>query len=334
MQARLFDSVTNTCTLCARRCVIEDGCRGFCRVRENRGGVLHTLTYGEITACGIDPVEKKPLFHFLPGTGTVSVSSFGCNFTCRHCQNHTLSQEIRGDALRAEPEEIVDAALFSGAESIAFTYNEPTVFYEFMYDVCRLAKAEGLLTAVITNGYMTEDAVNEIAPYMDAFRIDLKAFSDEFYRTVCGGAHLQPVLDTITRVSERKKHLELVTLLIPGLNDSTEELSSMLSWETETLGFAVPHHFTAFTPMYQMTDRRAAVHADVDAAFRMAKDAGLYYPYVGNVMHAEGSATYCPECGERLILRTGYVCRMPGIRDGCCTHCGRRIEGIFPDMGN
>ena len=226
MQARLFDSVTETCNLCSRHCRIPRGKRGFCNVRENVAGNLVTLTYGKITACGIDPVEKKPLYHFLPGTGTVSVSSFGCNFTCRHCQNHTLSQEFRHDTERAEPEDIVWAAVRTGAQSISFTYNEPTVFYEFMYDVSREAQREGLRTAVITNGYMTEDAVREIAPYVDAFRIDLKAFSDSFYRTVCGGAHLQPVLDTISSVSELQKHLELVTLIIPGINDAPEEISA------------------------------------------------------------------------------------------------------------
>ena len=329
MQARLFDSLTKTCNLCVRRCVIPNGKRGFCNVRENVSGNLLTLTYGKVTACGLDPVEKKPLYHFLPGTGTVSVSSFGCNFTCLHCQNHTLSQEFRRDAMRAEPEDIVNAALQSKAQSISFTYNEPTVFYEFMYDVSKLAKSAGLKTAVITNGYMTEEAVRDISPYMGAFRIDLKAFSDSFYKTVCGGARLEPVLDAVKLVSELKKHLELVTLIIPGMNDSKDEISSMLSWEIENLGVFVPHHFTAFTPMYEMRDRRAAGHADVDAVFRMAKDAGLCYPYVGNVMHAEGSTTYCPECGERLILRAGYVCRMPGVKDGCCAKCGRKIEGIF-----
>ncbi len=329
MQARLFDSTTETCNLCSRRCVIPNGKRGFCNVRENRDGILQTLTYGKITACGLDPVEKKPLFHFLPGTVTVSVSSFGCNFTCRHCQNHTLSQEFVTNTEQAEPEDIVWAAVRTGAPSISFTYNEPTVFYEFMYDVCREAKREGIRTALITNGYMTEDAVREIAPYMDAFRIDLKAFSDSFYDTVCGGARLSPVLDMISCVSALQKHLELVTLIIPGVNDSPNEISSMLSWERETLGCTVPHHFTAFTPMYAMTDVRAAVHADVDFVFRKAKEFGLYYPYVGNVMHMEGSTTYCPECGERLILRTGYVCRMPGVKDGVCSKCGRKIEGVF-----
>ena len=329
MQARLFDSLTETCNLCSRRCVIPRGRRGFCNVRENVSGNLLTLTYGKVTACGLDPVEKKPLNHFLPGTQTVSVSSFGCNFTCLHCQNHSLSQEFRRDAVRAEPEDIVGAALQSGASSISFTYNEPTVFYEFMYDVSKLAKEEGLKTAVVTNGYMTEEAIRDIAPYMDAFRVDLKAFSDSFYNSVCGGAKLSHVLDAVMLVFELKKHLELVTLIIPGLNDSKDEISSMLSWEVENLGVSVPHHFTAFTPMYEMTDIRAATRDDVDAVFRMAKEAGLYYPYVGNVMHVEGSTTYCPECGERLLFRTGYVCRIPGVKDGCCAKCGRKIEGIF-----
>ncbi len=328
MQARFFNTETKTCRLCPRHCHIPDGSFGFCRVRENQNGTLYSKTYGKITACGIDPIEKKPLYHFLPGTQTVSVSSFGCNFTCKHCQNFSLSQSEPQTA-RVLPEDIVDAAVRAAVPSISFTYHEPTVMYEFMEGVCQLAKAAGLKTAMVTNGYLSEEAVRDIAPYMDAFRIDLKAFSDSFYRSVCGGAHLEPVLETICLVHELKRHLELVTLIIPGLNDSADEIAAMLRWETETLGRSVPHHFTAFTPMYQMTDRKPAVHADVDRVFRMAKKAGLYYPYVGNVMHAEGSYTYCPECGKRVIVRAGYVSRADGLKDGRCTFCGREIEGVF-----
>ncbi|HJJ35625.1 MAG TPA: AmmeMemoRadiSam system radical SAM enzyme [Methanocorpusculum sp.] len=329
MQARFFDDTKNVCMLCPRHCSIPNGARGFCRVRENRNGTLITRTYGELTACGIDPIEKKPLNHFLPGSATLSISSFGCNFTCKHCQNHTLSQDISCTTEYAEPEDIVRIARQNQVDSISFTYNEPTVFYEYMYDVAKLAHASGLKTAIITNGYLNEDPCKELARYMDAFRIDLKAFSDTFYRTVCGNAHLQPILDTISRVAKLKRHLELVTLIIPGLNDSPDELAGMLSWERETLGPSIPHHFTAFSPNYQMTTIPAADHGLMDRVFRQAKDAGLYYPYVGNVIHNEGSTTYCPSCGSKLIQRIGYVSRMPGINQGYCKHCGRKIEGIF-----
>lgn len=329
MQARFFDETKSVCTLCPRNCHIPAGAHGFCRVRENRNGTLITRTYGEITACGLDPIEKKPLNHFLPGSATLSISSFGCNFTCRHCQNHALSQTNPCTAEYADPEDIVRIAKQNQINSISFTYNEPTVFYEYMYDVSKLAHVAGLKTAVITNGYISEDACNELAPHIDAFRIDLKAFSDAFYQTICGNAHLQPVLDTITRVAEQKRHLEVVTLIIPTINDSPEELGQMLAWELETLGPAVPHHFTAFSPNYQMKDIPATSHAQMDAVFHLAKNSGLYYPYVGNVIHSEGSTTYCPSCGSKLILRMGYVSRTPGLENGCCTHCGRKIEGVF-----
>ncbi|MCQ2511663.1 MAG: AmmeMemoRadiSam system radical SAM enzyme, partial [Lachnospiraceae bacterium] len=306
MQARFFDTETCVCNLCARRCRILPGHSGFCRVRENVSGILETKTYGELTACGIDPIEKKPLNHFLPGSSTLSISSFGCNFTCRHCQNHTLSQCADAKTVTVSPEEVISLAQREGVQSVSFTYNEPTVFYEYMYDVSRLAHNAGIKTAMITNGYLSEDAVLEIAPYMDAFRIDLKAFSEDFYHTVCGGAHLKPVLDTVVRVSELKRHLELVTLIIPGKNDSSDELASMLEWEIDTLGPFIPHHFTAFSPQYKMTDVPAASKALMDAVFNQAKDAGLYYPYVGNVIHTEGSRTYCPSCGSLLIQRAWY----------------------------
>ena len=329
MQARFFDTETCVCNLCARRCRILPGHSGFCRVRENVSGILETKTYAELTACGIDPIEKKPLNHFLPGSSTLSISSFGCNFTCRHCQNHTLSQCADAKTVTVSPEEVISLAQREGVQSVSFTYNEPTVFYEYMYDVSRLAHNAGIKTAMITNGYLSEDAVLEIAPYMDAFRIDLKAFSEDFYHTVCGGASLRPVLDTVVRVSELKRHLELVTLIIPGKNDSSDELASMLEWEIDTLGPFIPHHFTAFSPQYKMTDVPAASKALMDAVFNQAKDAGLYYPYVGNVIHTEGSRTYCPSCGSLLIQRAWYNSYPLGMKDGCCANCGRKIEGIF-----
>jgi len=329
MQARFFDETKVVCTLCPRHCYIPAGTRGFCRVRENKNGMLITKTYGELTACGIDPIEKKPLNHFLPGSSTLSISSFGCNFTCKHCQNHAISQTISDNTEYAEPEEIIQLAIENQVKSISFTYNEPTVFYEYMYDVAKKAHSVGLKTAVITNGYLGEDASIELMPYIDAFRIDLKAFSEKFYQEICGNAHLQPILDTIMRVFERKQYLELVTLIIPTINDSHEELNQMLSWELEELGPAVPHHFTAFSPNYHMTNIPSADYVKMDSIFHLAKEAGLYYPYIGNIIHCEGNTTYCPHCGSKLILRLGYISKTPGIENGCCKHCGRKIEGVF-----
>lgn len=329
MQARFFDAVTSTCNLCPRHCKIYPGNTGFCGVRKNTGKVLITWTYGAVTASGIDPIEKKPLYHFLPGSGTLSISTFGCNFTCKHCQNYTLSQTTDIETFPVTPEEVVRAAQENTVKSISFTYNEPTVYYEYMYDIARLAKKVGIPSAMITNGYLTEDALRELVPYVDVFRVDLKAFTDKFYQTICGGAHLQPVLDTISLVKELKKHLELVTLIIPGLNNDEEEINNMLSWEIENLGYAVPHHFTAFRPMYHMLERDETSPEILNLIWNKAKMTGLYYPYLGNIMHQKGSTTFCPKCGEPLIYRAGYVTKIYHLVNGKCQNCGYKIEGVF-----
>ncbi|MDE2518892.1 MAG: AmmeMemoRadiSam system radical SAM enzyme [Methanocorpusculum sp.] len=320
------------CRLCPRHCRIESGDRGFCGVRENISGTLYANSYGKLTAAGLDPVEKKPLYHYLPGTQTFSVSSYGCNFTCRHCQNYTLSQVRDMFASAVPPEDLIAEVQKTPAKSISFTYNEPTLSFEYALDVLRLAKPAGLGSAFITNGYMSEEALRELAPYLGAIRIDLKAFTDEFYRKVCG-AHLAPVLDTILRAKELGLHLELVTLIIPGYNDSPEEIDAMLSWETEHLGTLIPHHFTRFSPMYRMENARPTPKETLDRIFVQAKEHGIAYPYIGNIMHAAGSETRCPTCGERLLLRTGYVTKMPGISAGKCKNCGRPFDGIWYDQG-
>ncbi|MDV0441220.1 AmmeMemoRadiSam system radical SAM enzyme [Methanorbis furvi] len=317
------------CTACQRQCLIAEGEQGFCGVRENVDGVLYSRNYGHLTAAGLDPIEKKPLYHYLPGTQTFSVSSYGCNFTCSHCQNFTLSQVRELPATYVSPEQLVEEATATSAKSISFTYNEPTITCEYVLDTLRLAGPAGLGSAFITNGYLSEEALRELAAlHLGAIRVDLKAFTDEFYQKVCG-ARLPPVLDTILLAKELGLHLELVTLVIPGYNDSSEEIDSMLEWEVENLGLAVPHHFTRFTPMYRMNRETPTPKETLDRIFLQAKDHGLYYPYIGNIMHAAGSQTLCPECGELLILRAGYVAKIPGIIDGCCRKCGRPFEGIM-----
>lgn len=317
-----------SCGVCARRCMIAKGGRGFCGVRENTDGVLYANSYGLLTAANLDPIEKKPLYHFLPGTTTFSVSGFGCNFTCKHCQNYTLSQTRSIPAEYVPPEAVVQEAILLGAKSISFTYNEPTISFEYVYDTAKLAKEQGLTSAFITNGYLSKEALLELAPFLGAIRIDLKGFTDEFYKTVCG-ARLKPVLDTILLSKELGLHLELVTLVIPGYNDSVDEIDAMLDWVMTNLGPAVPHHFTAFMPMYHMQDVPRTPFSTLDRIYRQAKAHGLYYPYVGNMPHADGSKTICPECGAVLIDRDGFAEHTRGVEDGHCTTCGRKIEGVF-----
>lgn len=323
------DSDAVICRLCPRRCHIDDGNRGCCGVRENTGGTLYATNYGMLTAAGLDPVEKKPLYHYLPGTQTFSVSSYGCNLTCRHCQNFMLSQVHEMPAAPyVSPEDLRDEVIRTRARSISFTYNEPTLSFEYALAVLRLARSADIGSAFITNGYMSEEALRELAPYLGAIRVDLKAFTDEFYRRVCG-AHLAQVLATILLARELGLHLELVTLVIPGLNDSAADIDAMLDWETEHLGPAIPHHFTRFSPMYRMGREQPTPKETLDRIFLQAKEHGLWYPYIGNIIHAAGSQTRCPVCGELLILRTGYVARMPGIVEGRCRSCGRRFDGIL-----
>ena len=315
-EALLFsqsDDEAVVCRLCPRHCRIESGDRGFCGVRENVAG-LYANSYGKLTAAGLDPVEKKPLYHYLPGTQTFSLSSYGCNFTCRHCQNYTLSQVRDVFASVVPPGQLVEEIRKTPAKSISFTYNEPTLSFEYALDVLRQADTAGLGSAFITNGYMSEEALKTLAPYLGAVRIDLKAFSDTFYRTVCG-AHLEPVLTGSENNSSCKgarpasgagnpDHSRLQRQYRRDRcdafhNDSTEEIDAMLSWETEHLGTLVPHHFTRFSPMYRMENVPPTPKDTLERVFAQAKEHGLAYPYLGNIMHAAGSETRCPKCGVR-----------------------------------
>ncbi|MDR3102193.1 MAG: AmmeMemoRadiSam system radical SAM enzyme [Methanocalculaceae archaeon] len=323
-----FDGDAVICRVCSQNCRITRGSRGFCNVRENVDGTLYAKSYGRLTAAGVDPIEKKPLYHYLPGTQTFSVSSYGCNFTCRHCQNYMLSHVRETPAPFIPPEWVIEEAEATRCRSISFTYNEPSISFEYVLDTLRLAVAAGLGSAFITNGYLSEEAFRELSPYLGAFRVDLKAFFDAFYQKVCG-ARIAPVLETILLAKDLGVHLELVTLVIPGYNDSAEEINRMLAWETEHLGPTVPHHFTQFSPMYQMEHEEPTSKATLNRIFAQAKLNGLYYPYIGNIMHAAGSQTLCPACGELIILRVGYVAKTPGLSKGRCKNCGRPFDGVL-----
>ncbi len=331
-EARQYQKLDNNavkCSLCSHRCTIPDGKHGICGVRWNEHGVLDARTYAKISAEAVDPVEKKPLFHYLPGTITYSLGGIGCNFHCRHCQNWHISRATLAEAhLRTLlPEEGVKRAVASGSASVAWTYNEPTIWHEYALDMGTLARAQGLGTIYVTNGYITEEALRELKPMLGAFRVDIKAFTDEFYRKTCG-AHLQPVLDAAVIARELGMHIETVTLVIPGLNDSMEEQEALIRWVIENLGPNTPMHFTAFHPDYQMTDRGATPIATLEKIYRRAKELGIRYPYLGNVFRHEYENTFCPSCGAVLIERRGYSCKFGALEGTRCRNCGEKIAVV------
>lgn len=320
---------TLTCTLCNHRCHIREGNTGRCGVRRNKFGSLIAETYARVSAEAVDPIEKKPLYHFLPGTRSYSLGSVGCNFSCSHCQNWQISQ-TNGADIRLKtimPEEGIGRALHHQCASISWTYNEPTMWYEYTKDMGHRAHDSGLAAVYVTNGYMTEEAVIDIAPILDAWRVDIKAFSDDFYRSICK-ARLQPVLDSTALMHKQGVHIETVTLIIPGLNDSMEEMTALIQWVIDTLGPDTPMHFTRFHPDYHLTDRQATPINTLEKIYERAKDLGLHYPYLGNVSGHPYEHTYCPDCEALLIHRKGYQITLEGLNRDRCAHCNTRIAII------
>ncbi|MCL2863502.1 MAG: AmmeMemoRadiSam system radical SAM enzyme [Methanimicrococcus sp.] len=333
------------CGLCAHRCLIAADKTGFCRVRQNIGGVLYSLNYGFVSSEAIDPVEKKPLHHFLPGTTTYSLGTFGCNFKCLHCQNHRLSQP--GDNIYAAmekgsglnrfgeivtPEEVVNRALLLDSKSISFTYNEPTVWYEFVYDTAVLAKERGLYVILVTNGYMTPEALDFLAPYIDVYRVDLKSFSNDFYENVAL-ARLDPVTASAAQAKKAGLFVETVTLLIPGKNDGTAESEALASFISHNLGNETPVHLTAFRPHFKMNDSPPAAAALLESRRSLFTAAGLLYVYVGNV-ESDFQNTWCPNCGCLLISRRYHFGENDGLErrgnDFVCVDCGEKIPIFYP----
>lgn len=334
-EALFFEKVSDgsvSCSLCRHRCRIRPGGLGICRVRENQGGTLVSLVYGKVVAEHIDPVEKKPLFHVLPGTSTYSIATVGCNFRCRHCQNHDIAQYDPGSGRNipgrlVPPGEVVRKALESGCRSISYTYTEPTIFAEYMIDVARLASAAGLKNCVVTNGYITPEALDAVAPYLDAANIDLKGFSPDFYRRIAG-ARLEEVLDCIRDYHRRGIWVEITSLIIPGENDSQEQLEGMADFIASDLNPEVPWHISRFFPQYQMLDRGATPPDSLFRAVGAGKRAGLKYVYVGNY-NGGNENTLCPGCGESVIQRSGYHVEQNLIAEGVCRACGIQIAGLW-----
>ncbi|MEI6623915.1 MAG: AmmeMemoRadiSam system radical SAM enzyme [Actinomycetes bacterium] len=320
------------CDVCPRQCALGDGQRGLCFVRRRFGDQIVLTTYGRSSGFCVDPIEKKPLNHFLPGSSVLSFGTAGCNLTCRFCQNWDISKSREVDTLadEASGELIAATAAKLGCRSVAFTYNDPVIFYEYAMDVARACHEVGVRTVAVTSGYVNAGVRSEFFEHVDAANIDLKAFTEDFYHSLTS-AHLAPVLETIEYlVRETPVWVELTTLLIPGMNDSDEELRRMVEWVLERLGPDVPMHFSAFHPDFKMRDRPATPPATLTRARRIAMDAGVRYAYTGNVHDPTGDCTFCPRCGSEAIVRDWYTLLDYQISDdGHCRRCGALIAGVF-----
>jgi pyruvate formate lyase activating enzyme len=333
MLYRQLDKSRVHCFLCSQHCRIELDGIGKCGVRQNRGGNLWSLVYGKLIAQHVDPVEKKPLFHFFPGTTSYSIATAGCNFECLFCQNADISQSPRvyggiyGRSVSAE--EVANRAQKEGCATISYTYTEPTIFLEFALDVAAQAKERGIENVFVTNGYMSKDALDAAAPYLGAANVDLKSFSDEFYREQCG-ARLKPVLKTLEGMKGKGIWLEVTTLIIPGLNDGEAELKEIAQF-LAGLGVETPWHVSRFHPAYRLSDRGPTPVKTIRRARQIGLDAGLHYVYTGNVPGDEGENTFCHSCGALLIGRIGYSVSKRNLKHGVCTKCGTAPAGVGLD---
>ncbi|MFW5490386.1 MAG: AmmeMemoRadiSam system radical SAM enzyme [Desulfovibrio sp.] len=332
-QALLWNKLDNgkvQCRLCAHACIIGPGQAGQCGVRENHDGTLVSMVYGKLAAANLDPIEKKPLYHFLPQSTAFSIGTVGCNMGCRFCQNYTMSQRPRqGQPVtgqEVEPKDIVGAALDAGAASIAYTYSEPTVFFEMVRDTAMLAVKKNLKNVLVSNGFMSTECLDELAPYIHAANIDLKAFRNDFYKVQCS-ARLDPVLRNLKHIKSLGWWLEVTTLVIPGLNDSTEELTELASFIATELSSDTPWHVSRFHPTFYMVDRDPTPVQTLEKAERIGKEAGLRHIYVGNVHGHASNSTFCPSCGNVCIERSGFRVLSNTLEDSKCVECGEVIPG-------
>ncbi|HEY6443378.1 MAG TPA: AmmeMemoRadiSam system radical SAM enzyme [Candidatus Acidoferrales bacterium] len=330
-EARWWEAEANGkvhCYLCPRHCHIGEGQAGFCFIRANQGGKLYSLGYAHPAALQIDPIEKKPLNHFLPGTRVFSMGTAGCNMGCFFCQNWDISKS-RADQVRSShvpPEDVVALAIGNGCPSIAFTYNEPTIWGEYVIDICRAAKERGLKTVMVSNGYITREAFHDIYDHIDAANIDLKAFTENFYGRITL-THLQPVLDTLQWLkNETNVWFEITNLMIPALNDAPSETRALVDWVLENLSPDVPLHFTAFHPDFKLRDRAGTPPETLHTARAIALEAGLHYVYEGNI-YSDGGNTSCPSCKTLLIRRSWHDVRKNNLKNGHCPNCGLAIPG-------
>ncbi|HWR14051.1 MAG TPA: AmmeMemoRadiSam system radical SAM enzyme [Terriglobales bacterium] len=318
------------CKLCPRECVVPDGQRGFCRVRENRGGTYYTLVYSRVVAAHIDPIEKKPFFHFLPGTRAFSVASGGCNVNCKFCQNWQISQ-ARPEELEAQylpPKGIASGARVNRCASVAYTYSEPIVFWDYVMDAAEAGHKEDVRSVMVSNGFIQEQPLRSLCERLDAIKIDLKSFSETYYRDVVRG-ELKPVLNSISTVRRHGKWLEIVYLTVPTMNDSDAEFRNMARWVKTELGPDVPVHFTRFYPLYLLKNLPPTPVETLERAKAIADSEGLHYVYIGNVPGHKAENTYCPKCRQLLIERTGFSVATMNVKAGKCNKCAQVIPGVW-----
>ncbi len=318
------------CTLCPRECAVADVERGYCGVRENQGGEYHTLVYGALCSGNVDPIEKKPLFHYLPGTPAFSIATAGCNIECKFCQNWRISQfrPEQVESVLVKPDRLVTTCKSRGCPTIAYTYSEPVVFYEYMHDTAALARQHGIGSVMISNGYIQEKPLRQLCRQLTGVKVDLKAFTEKFYAEWCAG-HLKPVLDALEVLKDIGIWLELVVLIVPTLNDSPDEIKQMSKWVVKHLGPDVPMHFTRFHPTYRVTNLPRTPIPTLERCRQIALDAGVHYVYAGNVPMHPGENTYCHSCGEELIRRVGFRVASNKIRNGKCPKCSTPIPGVW-----
>jgi len=333
MEAMLYEKLPNErvkCNLCAHRCIIQNSKKGICRVRENWGGKLYVMNYGKLIAQHVDPIEKKPLFHFYPGSSAYSIATKGCNFQCEFCQNYKISQipghENRIIGSDSVPEGTIVKAMQNGCKSIAYTYTEPTIYYEYMYDVAQLAYEKSIKNVLITNGFITPEALQTIAPYLDAANVDLKSFTNDFYIKTCKGK-LQPVLDTIKLLNQLGIWIEVTTLVIPTLTDTEQEFRSIAEFIMSVSG-EIPWHISAFYPAYRLKYLSPTPLAVLNQALEIGLETGLQYVYLGNLTNNVTEDTRCPGCGQILIERKNFGITKNKIQEGHCPNCGRNIAGV------
>ena len=333
VEARHYEKLPNRkirCKLCPRECVIDDQERGYCGVRENRGGTYYTLVHSRPVTYHVDPIEKKPLFHFLPGTMAFSIATVGCNVECKFCQNWQISQ-VRPEQVEAfdmPPEMVAEYAKESGSPTIAYTYTEPVIFQEYVYDTAVAGKKKGVRSVMISNGFIQKDPMDELCNVLDAVKIDLKAFTERFYKELVAG-ELKPVLDTLKLLVHRKMWTEIVYLMIPTKNDNRNEIREMCRWILGELGPDVPVHFTRFYPQYRLRNLPPTPVSTLRAAREIALEEGLHFVYVGNVPGDPGENTYCPNCHTVLIRRVGFEILENNLRNGRCPKCGTLIPGVW-----
>ena len=339
-----LDGMKVKCGLCPRRCNILPDKSGYCGVRKNEGGVLYTLIYGKVSSVNLDPIEKKPLFHFHPGSMCLSLGTLGCNMRCIHCQNWEIAHVVLVEGLHEQkvynlltedrteiisPEKAIEMALEAGAEGIAWTYNEPTIWFEYTYDCAKLAKANGLYTVYVSNGYITPEALDTIGPYLDAFRVDIKGFTKDFYQKLARVSNFETILEATKRSKDKwNMHVEIITLIIPGWNDDEKQLRDIASWIKNNLGENTPWHVTRFVPYLELKDIHVTPIETLEKARRIGFDAGLKYVYIGNVPGNTGENTYCPKCKHLLIERVGYETEIKGLNENKCDFCGEDIPII------